>query len=113
MSLEILLRVKKLDRAKEGSSNALERLVKILQGSYGVLAVHSDLESHHLTVRYDPNRVTILRILNRIESAGRQRGLAYRATDVRRIHKSSTPSHSQRSSSDRTPAVETAHLSAF
>ncbi len=105
MSLEISLRVKGLDRAKEGSSNALERLVKILQGSHGVLAVHSDLESHHLTVRYDPNWVTILRILNRIESAGRQRGLAYRATDVRNILKSSTPSRSQRSSSYRTHAV--------
>lgn len=113
MNLEISLRVKGLDRAKEGSSNALERLVKILQGSHGVLAVHSDLESHHLTVRYDPNWLTILRILNRIESAGRQRGLSYRATDVRNILKSSTPSRSQRSSSDRTPAVETAHLSAF
>ncbi len=113
MSLEISLRVKGLDRAKEGSSNALESLVKILQGSHGVLAVHSDLESHHLTVRYDPNWLTILRILNRIESAGRQKGLACRATDVRTIHKSSTPSRSQRSSSDRTPAVETAHLSAF
>lgn len=113
MSLEISLRVKGLERTKEGSSNALERLVKILQGSYGILDVHADLESHHLTLRYDPNSVTVLRILNRIESAGRQRGLTYRATDVRKIHKSSTPSRSQRSSSDRIPAVETAHLSAF
>ena len=113
MSLEISLRVKGLDRAKEGSSDAFERLVKILQGSYGVLAVHSDLESHHLTVRYDPHWVTILRILNRIESVGRQRGLAYRATDVRSIHKNSTASRSQQSLSDRLPAAETAHLSAF
>lgn len=113
MSLEISLRVKGLDRTKEGSSTALERLVKILQGSYGVLAVHSDLESHHLTVRYDPNWVTILRILSRIESAGRQRGLAYRATDVRKMHKNSTASRSQHSSPDRLPAAETAHLSAF
>jgi predicted transcriptional regulator len=113
MSLEISLRVRGLDRAKEGSSDALERLVKILQASYGVLAVHSDLESHHLTVRYDPHWVTILRILNRIESAGRQKGLAYRATDVRRIHKSSTAFRSQQSLPDRLPAAETAHLSAF
>ncbi|MFQ5803711.1 MAG: heavy-metal-associated domain-containing protein [Candidatus Methylomirabilales bacterium] len=112
MSLEISLRVKGLDRAEEGSSNALEKLVKTLQGLYGILAVHSDLESHQLTVRYDPSWVTILRILSRIESAGRQRGLAYRATDVRKIHKSSTAPHSQHSSSDRLPAAETAHFSA-
>lgn len=113
MSLEISLRVNGLDRAKEGSSNALERLAKALQGLYGVLAVHCNLESHRLTVRYDPNWVTILRILSRIESAGRQRGIAYRATDIRKGTESSPRPSSEHSSSELLPGIEEAHLSAF
>ncbi|MFQ5989441.1 MAG: heavy-metal-associated domain-containing protein [Candidatus Methylomirabilales bacterium] len=113
MSLEISLRVNGLDRAREGPSHALERLVKTLEGLYGVLSVHYDSESHRFTVRYDPNWITILRILSRIEAAGRQRGHTYRATDIRKGYESSTPPSSQQSSLERLPPTETAHLSAF
>ncbi len=113
MSLDISLRVNGLDRTSDGSSNALVRLVKTLEGLYGVLGVHYDSESHRLTVRYDPNWVTILRILGRIESAGRQRGLIYRATDIRKGHEGSTPPSNQQSSLEQLPVAEAAHLSAF
>lgn len=113
MTLEISLRVNGLDRAKEGSNTALEKLGKALEGLYGVFAVHCDQESQRLTVRYDPNWVTILRILSRIESAGRQRGLNCRATDIRKGHQEPTASGGQQTSPERIPAVEAAHLNAF
>jgi copper chaperone CopZ len=113
MILEISLRVNGLDRAKEGSNNALENLGKSLEGLYGVVAAHCNLENQRITVRYDPNSVTILRILNRIESAGRQRGLICRATDIHKGQQSSSASGGLQISSGPIPAVEAAHLSAL
>jgi len=113
MTLEISLCVNGLERAKEGSQNALEKLGKALEGVYGVVAVHLHPESQRLTVRYDPNWVTILRILSRIESAGRQRGLTYRATDIRKGQERPTPSDSQHMSPERIPAAEAAHVAAL
>ena len=113
MTLEISLCVNGLERAKEGSNNALEKLGKALEGLYGVVAVHPDLESQRLSVRYDPNWVTILRILSRIESAGRQRGLTYRATDIRKGQEKSAASGGQHTSPDRIPVVEAAPASAL
>ena len=112
MTLEISLRVNGLDRAKEGSNNALEKLAKTLEGLYGVFAVTCDLESQRLSVRYDPNWVTILRILSRLESAGRQRGLNCRATDIRKGYEKPTTSGGEQTSPERIRAVEAAHLNA-
>lgn len=113
MILEISLRVDGLDRAKEGPDNALEDLGKNLEGLYGVVAARCNLESQRITVCYDPDSVTILRILNRIESAGRQQGLIYRAMDIHKGQERSSASGGSQISSGPIPAVDTAHLSAL
>lgn len=82
MSLEVTLRVKGLDCSRNGSSNPRERLVDFLEEIEGILGVSFDLESGRFAVRYDPNRITLLRILTRIEFRGRETGVTYRPTDV-------------------------------
>jgi hypothetical protein len=96
MIAEISFLVGGLDHARDGSNHALEKLAKTLEGLSGVLAARCDPESRRLTVRYDPSHVTILRILSRIESAGRQQGLVYRATDIRKGFERLATSGSQR-----------------
>ncbi len=82
MSLEITLRVNGLDCPREPLSDPPAGVVKALEELDGILAVRYDSESRRFAVSYDPRRVTILRILSRIESAGRQTGRTYRPTDV-------------------------------
>lgn len=83
MSLEITLRVNGLERATNGSQDALEKLVKFIQDLEGVLVARYDIESSRFAVSYNPNQATVLRILNRIELAGQQTGFGFRPTDVR------------------------------
>ncbi len=83
MSLEITLRVNGFNCPREPWSEPPEGIVKALEELDGVLAVRYDSGSGRFAVSYDPRRVTILRILARIESAGRQTGRTYRPTDAR------------------------------
>ncbi|MFQ5989753.1 MAG: heavy-metal-associated domain-containing protein [Candidatus Methylomirabilales bacterium] len=83
MSLEVTLRVNGLDCSRNGSSNLAERLVNFLEAIEGILGAHHDRESGRFAVRYDPNRITLLRILSRIEFMGRETGYTYRPTDVK------------------------------
>lgn len=82
MSLEITVRVNGLDCPREPSSDPSDGVVKALEELGGVQAVSYDSESRRFAVSYDPKRVTILRILSRIESAGRETGQTYRPIDV-------------------------------
>ena len=82
MSLEVTLRVNGLDCTKNGPSNPRERLVDFLEAIEGILGARYDLESGRFAVHYDPNRITLLRILSRIEFMGRETGVTYRPTEV-------------------------------
>lgn len=83
MSFEITLKVNDLEQRDEAVPEPSERVVKALEELEGVVAVRYDPESRRFTVGYDAHRVTILRILSRIEAAGRQAGRMYRPADVR------------------------------
>lgn len=83
MSLEITLRVHGLESSNGREDDTSTRLAKILQDLDGVLSARYDLKTCRFAVRYNPNRITILRILSRIELAGRRTGLDYRPIDVR------------------------------
>jgi hypothetical protein len=89
MSLEITLRVNGLEHSHRIQDHPSERLVKLLQELDGVLEVHYDSKACRFAVRYNPNRITIFRILSRIEFAGRRTGFDYRPTDVRTGHRDS------------------------
>ncbi len=82
MSLQITLHVNGLDYSRNEPSDPREGLVNFLEGLEGVLGARYESESRRFVVSYDPNRITLLRILNRIEFVGRETGLAYRPADV-------------------------------
>lgn len=103
MTLEITLRVNGLEGSRNGSGDLPENLIKFLQGFDGVLEARYDTENCRFAVRYDPNRVTILRILNRIELAGRQTGLGYRPTDVQTRRSGSFAPRFHRNAPERPP----------
>jgi hypothetical protein len=94
MSLEITLRVNGVANAHNTQDHLSERLVKLLRELDGVLDAHYDSKSCRFAVRYNPNRITILRILSRIELAGRRTGVDYRPTDVQTSHEDSSASPS-------------------
>ena len=83
MSLEITLRVNGLEHSDRIQDHPSERLVKFLQELDGILEVHYDSNTCRFALRYNPNRITIFRILSRIEFAGRRVGFEYRPADVR------------------------------
>jgi hypothetical protein len=83
MSLEITFRVNGLEHSDRIQDHPSERLVKFLQELDGILEVHYDPNTCRFAVRYNPNRITIFRILSRIELAGRRIGFDYRPADVR------------------------------
>lgn len=83
MSLEITLRVNGLQHSDRIQDHPSERLVKFLQELDGILEVHYDSNTCRFAVRYNPNGITIFRILSRIELAGRRIGFDYRPADVR------------------------------
>jgi hypothetical protein len=83
MSFEITLKVNDLDQSGEMAPEPHEGVVKALGEMEGVLAVRYDPKSQRFSVGYDPHRVTILRILSRIEAAGKQAGRMYRPADVK------------------------------
>lgn len=91
MSLEITLRVNGSDYSENGTSHPAQNLVNFLRGFEGVLGVRYDAESERFAVRYDQNQTTILRILSRIELAGRQAGRVYRPTDIQPNYGDSFP----------------------
>lgn len=105
MSLEITMRVNGLDFSSNGSSDPSKTLVDFLEGIEGVLGARYDWESHRFAVSYDPNRITLLRILNRIEFEGRETGLTYRPTDVQTRLGRPPASESPKSRPDRTLPV--------
>lgn len=86
MSLEITLRVNGLEHSHGNQDHPSERLGKLIRELDGVLDVHYNSKAGRFVVRYNPNLITILRILSRIELAGRQTGFDYRPTDVRTGH---------------------------
>ncbi len=83
MSLEITLRVNGLDSSSGREDDAFAKLATFLQELDGVLTARYDSTSCRFAVRYNPRRITLFRILSRIELAGRRTGLDYRPTDVR------------------------------
>ncbi|MFQ5801646.1 MAG: hypothetical protein ACE5JQ_01960 [Candidatus Methylomirabilales bacterium] len=110
MSVEITLRVNGLDRSSEVSSKPPETIVRILQGLDGVLAARYDSDRQRFAVSYDPNRVTILRILSRIEFAGQGAGRPYRPSDVQRSQESSFRSDGYKRAGEELPVPEEADL---
>jgi hypothetical protein len=97
MSLEITLRVNGSDCSENGTSHPAQNLVNFLRGFEGILSVRYDAESQRFAVRYNQNQTTILRILSRIELAGRQAGRVYRPTDIQPHHGDAFPSASDSS----------------
>lgn len=95
MSLEITLRVTGLEHVNSRQDDSSEKLVRLLQELDGILEVRFDSNTGRFAVRYNPNRITIFRILSRIELAGRRNGLGYRPTDVQTSQEDSyaSPSH--------------------
>ncbi|MFQ5931223.1 MAG: hypothetical protein ACE5MM_02325 [Nitrospiraceae bacterium] len=91
MSLEITLRVNGSDYSENGSSHPAENLVNLLRGLEGILNARYDWERQRFAVRYDQNRITILRILRQIELAGHAAGRVYRPTDVQPSNGDSFP----------------------
>lgn len=83
MSFEITLKVNDLDQSGGTVPEPPEGVVKALGELEGIVAVRYDPESRRFCVGYDSHRVTILRILSRIEAAGKQAGRIYRAADVK------------------------------
>ncbi|MGH7351557.1 MAG: hypothetical protein ACREI5_03550 [Candidatus Methylomirabilales bacterium] len=86
MSLEISLSLYDLDSPKDGSESLLKGFVKSLKRLHGILDVRHDTESRRFAIKYDPNLVSVVRILYIIELVGRRTGSGYRPTDVRTKH---------------------------
>lgn len=86
MSLEITLRVNGSDHSENGTGHPAQNLVNFLREFEGILSVRYDAESQRFAVRYNQNQTTILRILSRIELAGREAGRVYRPTDIQPHH---------------------------
>ena len=83
MGFEITLKVNDLDQNGKTVPEPPEGVVKALEEMEGIVAVRYDPESQRFCVGYDSHRVTILRILSRIEAAGKQVGRMYRPVDVK------------------------------
>lgn len=68
-----------------GFSADSPELRSALEGLEGILATSYDAEAGRIQIRFDPRRMTILKILNATESLGQQLGRPVRPADVQAV----------------------------